>query len=647
MNAHSATTYRPDIDGLRAIAVMVVLLYHANVPGFSGGFVGVDIFFVISGYLITGILAREIGAGSFTLRRFYERRARRILPALLAVSAFVLAGTYWLYLPGDFETVAPSVIAAILFSSNVWFFTQTGYFQADAQSQPMLHSWSLGVEEQFYIILPLLLMALYRVSPRRKVQVIVALAGASFVWAVFKQADTDGFAFYMLPTRAWELLAGSLLALQVMPQLKKLWHREALCWAALAGIFWAVFTYDRSTPFPGIAAIPLVLGSVILIHCAPGTRVGTALSSRGAVFIGLISYSLYLWHWPVIVFWRYAQDAVLTGWQPGIAVALSLVLGWVSWRYIEQPFRNHTTFPAKRLFVTSATAAGLVIAVAGMLIAKGSWPERFDPQAVRYAAAIHDVSPVRDLCITDRAKGYDAACVLGAKVQPSALIWGDSHGVELAWAMGEQLHEHGLAIVQRTRASCPPALGYDSSRDPACRTFNEDVFAQLAQSKDITTVYLTAFWATDSYRDAGVDQHLDRTIDRLLQAGKRVVIIGPVPPQKSPVPRLLARHGTEAITATRYTFEGQTRWLSRHFPRWRSAGVHIVEPAVRLFNGDKSIIVADGRPLYFDAHHLSLAGAHYALAGTDWTDGIDKDGEADRNNRQQGPNGAGAAAGHR
>lgn len=647
MSAQSHTSYRPDIDGLRAIAVLAVLFYHANVPGFCGGFVGVDIFFVISGYLITGILVREMGEGSFTLRRFYERRARRILPALFAVSAFVLAGASWLYLPGDFETVAPSVLAAILFSSNLWFFTQSGYFQADAESLPMLHSWSLGVEEQFYIVFPVLLIVLHRIAPKWRTLVVIALALASLAWAVGKQGDTDGFAFYMLPTRAWELLAGAILALHSVPQPARTWQRELLCGAAFAAIAWAVLTYDKATPFPGLAAMPPVLAAAVLIHCAPGTRAAAVLSNRGAVWIGLISYSLYLWHWPLIVFWRYAQDAALSGWQPLLAIALSLAAGWASWRYIEQPFRNHRAFPAKRLWVTCALSAVLLGGVAGALAIKGSWPERFDPQAVRYAEAAHDISPVHDACITNRAQGHDAACVLGAKAEPSALIWGDSHGVELAWAMGERLRDRGSALVQRTRASCPPALGYHDPRDPACRIFNDDVFAQVAQSPQIQTVYLTAFWAKDSYRDTRVDEQLDDTIRRLNSAGKHVVIIGPVPPQTSPVPRRLALHGPQASTTTRSAFDRQTRWFTRHYPRWQTAGVRIVEPAARLFDGDKSVIVADGRPLYFDAHHLSLAGARYVLADTDWTDGIDIDGTADRNYRQQGPHGAGAATGDR
>ncbi|MCL4671881.1 MAG: acyltransferase [Sphingomonadaceae bacterium] len=647
MTGHTAITYRSEIDGLRAIAVMAVLLYHAHVPGFSGGFIGVDIFFVISGYLITGILAREIGDGTFTLMRFYERRARRILPALFAVSAVTLAAASWLFLPGDFERVPPSILAALGFASNVWFFTQTGYFQADAQSTPMLHTWSLGVEEQFYIGFPLLLLILHRFRWQWRTPAIVVIAAISLAWAIAKQTDTDGFAFYMLPTRAWELLAGSLIALLPLSRLPHPRIREALCWIALAVLGWTITAYGHDTIFPGLAAVPPVLATAVLICLAAGTRVAALLSMRGPVMLGLISYSLYLWHWPIIVFWQYAQDATLAGWQSGAAVVLSVVAGWLGWRFVEQPFRNPRTFPARRVFRFSAVAAGVLAIVATAMFAKGPWPERFDERTVQFAAGASDSSPARGMCISDQADRPDDDCVLGADRPPSALLWGDSHGVELAWVMGEELGKQGRSIVQRTRASCPPTLGYNDARDPGCREFNEAVMQQIERSKGIETVYLAGFWASETYSKARVDRLIDGTIARLHKAGKRVVLIGPVPPQHSPVPRRLALQGSEAETLDRREFAQHTDWFTRHFAHWRSTGATVLEPDKRLFSGDKSIIVADGKPLYFDSHHLSLAGARYVLAGSDWFSGNEDHHTPDRNSRQQRAHGASAATGNR
>lgn len=607
-------SYRPDIDGLRALAVLPVLLYHAHVPGFGGGFVGVDIFFVISGYLITGIIAREIDAGDFSIINFYERRARRILPALFAVIAFVLIGASWLYLPGDFESVPRSALAALGFLANVWLFMEAGYFQAAAETMPLLHTWSLGVEEQFYIIFPVILIAIARIAPAWRLRAVMTLAIGSFIWAVAKQADTDSFAFYLLPPRAWELMIGSLLALGIVPVIRSRWVNEALCIAALIAIIASVALYSSNTVFPGVAALPPVLGAAVLIHCARGTCAGRLLSMSGPVAIGLISYSLYLWHWPLIVFTQYAQDAPLSGIQSALIIAASLAMSWASWRFIEMPFRNPVRFDRKRIFAISGGGIAALSIAATVMIAQGGWTSRFSDQTVRFASGAQDISPARSACITNQIGGVRPECTLGADTPPSAVIWGDSHGVELAWVLGQQFSERGTAIAQRTRASCAPATGYDDVRDPKCRLFNDAVLAEISASASIDTVYLTAFWAKDTYSDAGVDSLLDDTITQLQSQGKTVILIGPVPPQPASVPRRLALRGSDAETASRAAFETQTDWFTARFADWRMQGVQIIEPARVLVRGDKTVIVEDGQPLYFDSHHLSLAGAQRVLA---------------------------------
>ena len=308
-----AGRYRRDIDGLRAIAILPVLLFHAHVPGFSGGYVGVDIFFVISGFLITGIIAREVDEQRFSLVHFYERRFRRIMPALSLMILAVLAAACWLYLPGDIEGVPKSALAATLFASNLWFFTDTGYFAGGADVKPLLHTWSLAVEEQFYIGFPILLMLVARFAARWRGLIVGAIAAISLALAIALQRDTSGFTFYLLPTRAWELFAGALLALGAIPAARARWLREALAWSGLLSVAFAVIFYTRETVFPGITALPPVLGAALLLHSAPGTSVGRLLSMPLFVGVGLISYSLYLWHWPLIVFTEYATDAALTG----------------------------------------------------------------------------------------------------------------------------------------------------------------------------------------------------------------------------------------------------------------------------------------------------------------------------------------------
>ena len=614
MSTAAPQPYRPDIDGLRAVAVLPVLLYHADVPGFSGGFIGVDIFFVISGYLITGIITREIDAGSFSILTFYERRARRILPALLAMIAAVLIMASILFLPSDLDGVGPSALAAIGFLSNVWLFTQTGYFQGTAEVTPLLHTWSLGVEEQFYIGLPILLIGIARYRPGWRLPVILGLIAVSFVWAAVKQADTDGFAFYMLPTRAWELLAGSLLAMGAVPAVTRRCAAEFLCGAALLAIGAATALYSKQTVFPGITALAPVLAAAALIHCAPGTLAGRLLAMKGPVWIGLISYSLYLWHWPLIVFWRYWPGHAVTFTSSAGLILASIALAWASWRFIERPFRDQNRFPSATLWRWSAGGMGIAAAAAAALWLQGGWSSRFDAAALAYAKGASDVSPVRADCTADRIADHPRRCNLGRAVPPSAVIWGDSHVVEIAWVLGERYGARGAGIAQRTRGSCPPVIGYDTPRDPRCALFNGAVLREIIAAPAIKTVYLGGYWAQPPYRDAAVDRLLDQTIARLQAAGKQVVLIGPIPPQRQPVPRLLAYQGPDAPTLPTATFRADTQWFTRHYPAWRQRGVRIIAPLERLNRSGRTIIVAGGAPLYYDSHHLSLAGARHVLA---------------------------------
>lgn len=613
MSRNANPDYRPDIDGLRALAVLPVLLYHAGVPGFSGGFIGVDIFFVISGFLITGIIAREIDAGEFSILTFYERRARRILPALLAMIAFVLVGASWLFLPSDFEKVAPSALAAIFFLANVWLFTETGYFQASAETTPLLHTWSLGVEEQFYIGVPILLILVARFAPGWRLKSLIALTLVSFGWAVLKQADTDGFAFYMLPTRAWELFAGSLLALGAVPAIRNRWLAEAICVFALAAIVWATASYDYNTVFPGTAAVAPVLAAAALIHCAPGTWTGRLLSLKGPVWIGLISYSLYLWHWPLIVFWQYGFDGEQTALRSAGLIAVSIAIAWASWRWIEQPFRDKPSFPSRRIWRWGAGGMGIATAAALALVMQGGWDSRFDQRTLNFARAAGDYSPARGSCTVTRVSEFSDECTLGADTSPSAIVWGDSHGVELAWVLGEQYAERGRSVGQRTRGSCPPALGYNPAKDPDCAVFNHNVMAEIAAAPSVEKVYLAGYWVSDNYREARIDNQIGRTLDELRALGKEVVLIGPIPSQRASVPRLLALRGADVPTRSTIGFAEATAWFTQNYPDWKAKGAQIIEPLDHLSRDGRTIIVAGDTPLYYDSHHLSLAGARFLL----------------------------------
>ncbi len=363
--------YRPEIDGLRAVAVLAVILFHADVPGFGGGYVGVDVFFVISGYLITSLIVAEREAGTFSLVRFYERRARRILPALLAVLCVVVVGTWFILLPIDAVNVYGSILAALGMVSNVLFWRESGYFDTAAELKPLLHTWSLAVEEQFYLLYPLGVLGLLRMGRRWFALVLGVVAVASLAarggWWV---AGTDpDAAFFLLPMRAWELLVGCLLA-WFLPNHRREWQQTVWHWkcrqiGSLVGLAFvavpiAVYTESMQA---AVYLMASVLGAALVIAFAtPETIVGRLLGSRPAVGVGLISYSAYMIHEPLFVAVRMLKSAPPSLSELLLASGVTLLLAWASWRFVEQPFR-HSAMVSARVFYIAMGAGVLVLAV--------------------------------------------------------------------------------------------------------------------------------------------------------------------------------------------------------------------------------------------------------------------------------------------
>ena len=339
------TEYRPFIDGLRAVAVLAVLFFHADL-GCGGGYVGVDVFFVISGYLITGLILKDMRRGEFRIVSFWERRVRRILPAVAFIVLSSLVAGWFLLLPQGFKELGESATAQTMLVSNIYFWIKSwigaDYFAPPAEVKPLLHTWSLSVEEQFYLLFPFLLIALGRMSRNSRVPAILLLAGVSFGASVGCSYWCPTANFYLLPTRAWELLIGAFLAAVSAQRLPSVWLTESLCSVGLLAVLCAVFFYGRSTRFPGLAAL-LPCGGTALIIWANGeklTRVGRVLASRPLVFIGLISYSLYLWHWPMLVFARYWSAGPLPRTQRLLLLLASVMFAFLSWRFVETPFRK-------------------------------------------------------------------------------------------------------------------------------------------------------------------------------------------------------------------------------------------------------------------------------------------------------------------
>lgn len=337
--------YRADIDGLRAIAILPVVFFHAGFGFAQGGFVGVDVFFVISGYLITSLVHREMLAGEFSLARFYERRVRRLFPALFAMLSACAVVAAWLLLPQDLRYFGGSLFATTLFSSNIFFWLEAGYFDVAAERKPLLHTWSLAVEEQFYLLFPFFLLLVLRYLPRRLVAVIGAVTVVSLLTSEWMLRNSDSAAFYLAPFRAWELGLGASLALIAPRTRHDNRYAEAFAWLGLALISASVAAFSWQTPFPGLHALVPAVGAALVIWSGSraSTHAARILSARPLVFTGLISYSLYLWHWPLLVFARHFAIRELTAAERLGVLLASVVLAMASWRYIERPFRGGAT----------------------------------------------------------------------------------------------------------------------------------------------------------------------------------------------------------------------------------------------------------------------------------------------------------------
>ena len=602
----AAHGYRTDIDGLRALAVLPILFNHAGVRGFGGGYVGVDVFFVISGFLITGILLRDLEAKRHSIVEFYRRRALRIMPALCAMLLIVTLVSLATLLPGETVRFARSVGATLLFGSNILFLSEAGYFDVASHTKPLLHTWSLAVEEQFYILWPLLLavIGVHRRLPLRAVLVGVALASLALsVWLV--RYDMSA-AFYLLPSRAWELAVGGLIA--VFPhRIRIRWVNEALAAAALIVLALAVWRFSSVTPFPGLAALVPCLATVAMIFTGPLTLVGRGLSLRPLVFVGLISYSLYLWHWPVIVF---AEVWLLLAPTPAVMageVAASVVLAILSWRFVETPFRvGGRRWPNRRVLIGAGGAIALGVTAAVAIVLTGGLPGRWSPaQATlaRYADMDHQASYRRGTCFLMGA--YDQLapqCLARGAGKPTVLLVGDSEGAHL-WPGLSRLSDL-YTVQQATVVGCRPGL-YDPRTEARCARFFREILIDRAGDRP-DLVLLAGRWQT---MDLPTIAPLLAALQRRAQA---VLMVGPLPEYSVALPRLLVladyRHDPRLPGRSREEgrpmLDRELRAIARRY------GAHYASALDLLCRQDVCrTLAAPGVPLQFDYGHLTPDGS--------------------------------------
>ncbi len=619
-----ACQYRKDIDGLRALAIVPVVLFHAGLPGFTGGYIGVDVFFVISGFLITSMIQGEIKEGRFSLRNFYERRSRRIFPALFTLLAVCTMAAALLLYPEDYQRYARSLIAATLFLSSYLFNRESGYFDGGAEEKPLLHTWSLSVEELFYVFFPMLLAIAWRLRGERwaKVLQIAALISFSASVLVMQLEVSSNSAFYLAQYRAWEFLIGALLALNTAAPSVDGRRANLFITAGLLMILGPVVSYSEKTPFPGVAALLPCLGAALIIRFGQQATSVTRwlLMNKISVFFGRISYSLYLWHWPLLVFFAHWAGTKPSGLAILGLLTVSLAVASLSWRFIERPFRGQDGILSQpTLFLVSGGVMAVLLGVGVHGELTGGWLDRYAEDLAPVLSATQDRDPRQQECISPRPD--PAGCFYGAANSPTTVVlWGDSHAAVFSAMLGRLAERRGQSVLSFAMWSCPPTPGWQLANQKwraACARLQEVAMESILQSPSVHSVVLASWFARVAFlpdREPFTKAFHD-TVDRLLAAGKQVVIVYPVPELGSRVSvapggihgnsnriKSVSQPTREFLTTTQVAFD----WLDGLGDRKNLVRIY---PHNLLCDDLNCYASRENQGYYSDSNHLSLSGA--------------------------------------
>jgi peptidoglycan/LPS O-acetylase OafA/YrhL len=643
-------TYRPDIDGLRAIAVLAVILYHAEIPGFGGGYVGVDVFFVISGYLITQLLAASADKPLRSqLKDFYLRRGRRILPALFATSLIVAVAAVAIFLPWDLATLGRYLAATPVFLTNAaaWASEVGGYFSSKLVHAPIAHFWSIAIEEQFYLFYPLTLAFICRYLPDRQRLALIALTTASLAVCIWGSYHAPAASYFLAPSRAWELLLGGGLATSGQRSLKSPIANELLAAVALVTLAFVTTQYGANIHYPGWYAIAPCAASAVLIQTGRRqlTLVGKLLSLRPFVFTGLISYSLYLWHYPVLVLANYYFLEEVRGFRLGVLLASIYLLAVASWKWIEMPIRRRQLLASNRRFASWALIVSVVLLLTGILYWKSdglAW--RFPPETrARGNAWLSkgDFLPKCERLSLDQiASGR--LCSVGPQDDDATrgLIWGDSHAMVLLPAYEQLAQLHHMRLFFAVRYVCRPLVGavmrqWNESDRKYCGGFNAAV-VQAVRRLDPSLVILNAHWidvdadiippssADAAPDDSNFKRGLRETLREAGSSHRSLCVVLDVPQFKYDLPVALGvarkRGSSEdflklsrAQAQERFSGpERDIRALAQEDPMLK-----VVDPKDLLCRADSCIFESGGQLLYGDRDHVSSAGAQFIASALD------------------------------
>lgn len=633
------------MDGLRAVAVLAVLFFHGHVFRFTGGYVGVDAFFVISGYLITGLIVRDMDEGRFSLILFYERRARRIFPALFGLLGFCVLAGLVLLVPEDLVQFSKSLIASTLFVSNIYFWRSAqplGYFSHTSATEALLHTWSLSVEEQFYLVFPALMLLLYRVMKRWMKLCLLFLAAASFGLNVWATQHRPVAAFYFSIPRAWELLLGALLAVGVVPPLRRRMLREIAGVLGIGMIAVAIFAFSEATLFPGVSALLPCMGTWLLIYAGEnGTSMSKSLLSwRPLVFIGVISYSLYLWHWPLLVFARYFAAGDLTTSETIEILICSLILAFLSFEFVERPFRGtQSAITRRQAFVFGLTASLLAVAIGlTMRVSKGL-PKRYSERTRNLIVENESRRNDYDVSCSNwktqvRRESDIKFCRLGSDSSRKIMFWGDSHVEQMLPTVKKlyrdgNLHHDGVLFAIAN--GCLPAQDLNSTGSGYhCDAFSKFALAR-AEKVDIAAVFIgfDTWWGThDDSICLSVDglctetltteeterrflPELAATIRLLRGLRKRVVVCLPFPMYDKSIPELEMRNAVFGRLGLSGRATDFTSPALREAIRSAAvdAGADVFDPRLSLCKGGNCMTEMNGVSIYIDSHHLAASAS--------------------------------------
>ena len=649
--------YRIELDGLRAIAVMSVILYHAGISQIGAGYAGVDVFFVISGFLIGGQIAKDLAKGTFTYWDFYARRVRRILPALLLVIICSATASSFIMVPQEFRYFGGGALSALLSVSNFWFWDIIDYFNPAAARDPLVHTWSLAVEEQFYLLVPLLFGLLWGFGKKVMLVCLLAITAVSFTIMVLINTESPMTAFYLLHTRAWELLAGVLAALVHghMRYFKSI--APLLSNVGLVLTLTGLMLIPNGASWPGWWTLMPVTGTVLILLFGQEASLAQATLKLAPLrFIGLISYSAYLWHQPILSFLEITNTLPVSGiGQIGILIA-TLAISYLSWKFVEQPFRKQTLPIFFRRMALVSSACLIVVFSIGGHFTKG-YPIRMSNDVIEVLAFSRSYSQSYRDCLNSRDEvenlNLSQSCVFGADASPEVAIWGDSHAAAISEPLGEALGTIGRSLKQFTLSSCQPIpslLNQGQSQASQCADFNSRVLARLLVSPNIQTIVMFATWdnyflheatpnmfgvleadgfysypisqspnISDHSRQAAVASALEETLQKLAAAGKRVIIVASLPRPNVDIPVYFAgqvwkkKPLPENVGYPVEIFQLQTAAGRRILKQavkvsntWGS--VAIVDPVEVFCNLTECALIMNRKLLYADGNHPSLAG---------------------------------------